>query len=71
LVQKEHENDILMQTLEISKKEQQRDGNNLAGNYSIKFIIDMGFTMEEAIMAFSAVGDDPDLMLQFLYSLNI
>ncbi len=71
LVQKEHENDILLQTLEISKKEQQRDGNNLAGNYSIKFIIDMGFTMEEAIMAFSAVGDDPDLMLQFLYSLNI
>jgi hypothetical protein len=29
----------------------------------------MGFTLEEAILAYSAVGEDPDLMLQYLYSM--
>lgn len=29
----------------------------------------MGFTEEEAVLAYSAVGSDPDHMLQYLYSL--
>ena len=62
---------MLKKTLENSKAENQIDRGNINGNYSVKFIIDMGFTLEEAIMAYSAVGDDPDLMLQYLYSLNI
>lgn len=37
---------------------------------SIQFILEMGFTLEEAILAYSAMGEDPDLMLQYLYSLN-
>ena len=71
LIYKEYENDLLKKTLENSKAENQIDRANINGNYSVKFIIDMGFTLEEAIMAYSAVGDDPDLMLQYLYSLNI
>lgn len=38
---------------------------------SVQFIIDMGFTFEEAIMALSVVGDDPELMLNYLYSVNL
>ena len=67
---KDHENDLLEKTLEKSKQDHKNE-QNLGGNYSVQFIIDMGFTTEEAIMAYSAVGDDPDLMLQYLYSLNL
>jgi hypothetical protein len=42
----------------------------LNDNLSIKFILEMGFTLEEAVIAYSAVGDDPDHMLQYLYSFN-
>ncbi len=37
---------------------------------SVQFIIEMGFTFEEAIMALSVVGEDPELMLNYLYSVN-
>jgi hypothetical protein len=30
----------------------------------------MGFSFEDAILAMSAVGDDPELMLQYIYSIN-
>ena len=69
LIYKDHENELLQKTLEKSKEDHKNE-QILGGNYSIQFIIDMGFTTEEAIMAYSAVGDDPDLMLQYLYSLN-
>jgi len=70
LIYKQHENEILKKTL-VQSKQEHKNETNLSANYGVQFIIDMGFTMEEAIMAFSAVGDDPDLMLQYLYSLNI
>jgi hypothetical protein len=44
---------------------------DLTNHPSIRFIIDMGFTLEEAVIAYTAVGEDPDLMLQYLYSLNM
>jgi len=64
-----NEEKILKQTLEKSKNEY-KDQQDLALNYNIQFIVDMGFLLEDAVMAYSAVGDDPDLMLQYLYSLN-
>jgi len=58
----------------------QEIGCNLNTNYdndnnndispSIKFIIEMGFSIDDAILAMSAVGDDPELMLQYIYSVN-
>ena len=67
------EEEILNSVLEISKKEiinidNKNNSNTLSP--SIQFIIEMGFTTEEAIMAISAVGDDPELMLQYLFTLN-
>lgn len=43
--------------------------NSTSGN-SINFVVEMGFTVEEATIAFTAVGSDPELMLQYLYSLQ-
>lgn len=37
---------------------------------SVNFILEMGFNIEEATIALTAVGNDPDLMLQYLYSMN-
>jgi hypothetical protein len=47
------------------------DEMDLTTHPSILFLIDSGFTIEEAVTAYSAVGEDPDLMLQYLYSLNL
>ncbi len=58
------EQEMLKSAIELSKKETE---SNLDQN--IQFIIDMGFSEEEAVLAYSAVGDDPDHMLQYLYSL--
>jgi len=66
---KKNEEKLLKQTLEQSKNEYKAQ-QDLAVNYNIQFIVDMGFLLEDAVMAYSAVGDDPDLMLQYLYSLN-
>ena len=71
LIYKDHENEILEKILEKSKLEIKKENTHQNANYSVQFIIDMGFTMEEAVMAYSAFGNDPDLMLQYLYSLNI
>jgi thiamine pyrophosphokinase len=57
------EQEILKSVLEMSKKEIP----NI--DQAIQFIIEMGFTEEEAVLAYSAVGGDPDHMLQYLYSL--
>ncbi len=73
------EDEILKSVLEISIKDKNKTDDihenkyeeNIAEIPSIKFVIEIGFTLEEAIMAYSAVGEDPDLMLQYLYSLNI
>lgn len=62
------EEQILKSIIEESKKDtysQQRQDQN-----SVNMIIEMGFTLEEATLALSAVGNDADLMLQYLYSLN-
>ena len=67
--------EILKSVLELSINEKTNSLSNQRGSYgnvteipSVKFIIDMGFTLEEAIIAYSAVVEDPDLMLQYLYS---
>ena len=45
---------------------------NVNSNFSpsIQFVIEMGFSFDDAVMAMSAVGDDPELMLQYIYSVN-
>jgi hypothetical protein len=63
------ENDLIKQAIEMSIKESTETESNR--NQSIQFVMDMGFTLEEAVLAFSAVGGDPDHMLQYLYSLNL
>lgn len=74
------EQDLLNSVLEMSKKEIPKtyeynnsniSGQDLTTHPSILFIIEMGFTTEEAILAYSAVGEDPDIMLQYLYSLSL
>jgi len=68
------EEELLKKTLELSKKENKNNNFGFSGNKeeeSIQFIIEQGYTMEEAVMAISAVGYDPELMLKFLYSHNI
>jgi hypothetical protein len=75
------EEDLLKSVLEMSKKEipkiiydnisPNKSEQDMTTHPSIMFILEMGFTMEEAILAYSAVGEDPDLMLQYLYSLNM
>jgi len=71
------EEELFKSVIEISKKDTNIDNrfiNNQSNEQkispSVQFIIDMGFTFEEAIMALSAVGDDPEIMLNFLYSVN-
>jgi OTU domain-containing protein 5 len=64
------ENDLIKQAIEMSIKETATD-TETKQNQAIQFVVEMGFTLEEAVLAFSAVGGDPDLMLQYLYSLNI
>ena len=32
----------------------------------LKVVIDAGFSLEEATQAYSAVGDNPDLMISYL-----
>jgi hypothetical protein len=67
--------DILNSVIEQSKyessmgKKENYNQSDLTTHPSVKFILEMGFTLEEAILAYSAVGDDPDLMLQYLYSM--
>jgi hypothetical protein len=63
------ENDLIKQAIEMSIKD--TTNNEVNSNQSLQFVIDMGFTLEEAVLAFSAVGGDPDHMLQYLYSLNL
>jgi hypothetical protein len=73
------EDEILKSVLELSIQDKRKTADknlnkneeNITEIPAIKFVIEIGFTLEEAIMAYSAVGDDPDLMLQYLYSLNI
>ena len=62
-----NEQDILNSVIEQSKRESA--DTDLTSHPSIRFIIEMGFTIEEAILAYSAVGEDPDHMLQYLYSM--
>ena len=62
----EYEPAIINQVLKDSQNDNNYN-NNIFEN-SINFIIESGFTQEEAIMAYSVVGSDPDLMLQYLYS---
>lgn len=72
------EEELIQSVLEMSKNENNisntkylyNTSNNNSVLPSIQFIVDMGFTSEEAIMALSAVGEDPELMLQYLFSLN-
>ena len=45
-------------------------GNSTNSENSINFVVEMGFTVEEATIAYTAVGSDPELMLQYLYSLQ-
>lgn len=63
--------------LESILKESRKDikNNNLDSqnnNYQniILSVIEMGFNEEEVMLAYSAVGGDIDLILQYLYSLN-
>jgi len=73
------EDEILKSVIELSIQDKRKTADiNVNKNEekiteipAIKFVIEIGFTLEEAIMAYSAVGDDPDLMLQYLYSLNM
>ena len=65
---------IINQVIEESKldlKNQILSSNN-DYNYQniINFVIENGFTEEEAIIALSAVGNDIDMILQYLYSQN-
>lgn len=73
------EEELLKSVMEISKKENKNKfedvvSDNINANNelspSIKFIIEMGFSFDDAVMAMSAVGDDPELMLQYIYSAN-
>jgi uncharacterized UBP type Zn finger protein len=72
------EEELLNSVIEMSKKEANINSTNSikvhndqqAISPSVRFIIDMGFTFEDAIMALSVVGDDPELMLDYLYSVN-
>jgi hypothetical protein len=43
---------------------------NYIENQSIKVVVEMGFTLEEATLAFTYAGSDVDLMLQYIYSLQ-
>jgi hypothetical protein len=72
------ENELFNSVLELSKKEAQNNKYlsskkevDLTIHPSVLFIQEMGFTLEEAILAYSAVGEDPEHMLQYLYSLNM
>ena len=66
------EQEILNSVLELSKKETTIENTHNFNNHpSIQFIVEMGFTIEEAVLAYSAVGEDPELMLQYLYSLML
>ena len=44
--------------------------NDFDMNDSIQTIVDMGFSLEDAVMAYSFIGSDVDLMLQYIYSMN-
>ena len=53
---------------------QQQLNNNEIDYYSIPSIqtaLEFGFSLEDAILAYSLYGDSSDLMLQYLYSLNL
>jgi len=66
----ENDMDLLKSVMEESKKENKKE-YDLSIHPSILFVLDMGFTTEEAILAYSAVGEDPELMLQYLYSMQM
>lgn len=52
-------------------EEEATDKNDMGiNNKSIKAVVEMGFSIEEATLAFTYAGDDVDLMLQYIYSLN-
>lgn len=57
--------EILNNAISESKMSHKNDDNE-----TINFVIEMGFTLEEATLALSAVGPDPELMLQYLYSIS-
>lgn len=69
------EEEIIKSALELSLNEQNKTNmfkeEKLEENSSVVFLLNMGFTIEEAIIAYSAVGSDVDLQLQYLYSLNL
>lgn len=57
--------EILNNAISESKYTQKTDYSE-----TINFVVEMGFTLEEATLALSAVGPDPELMLQYLYSIS-
>lgn len=65
---------VLESIINESKLEERNKSSfiNKEDNYQsiIQSVIDMGFAEEEVMMAYSAVGGDIDLILQYLYSLN-
>ena len=63
----EMESEMIDKALKMSKTEVNYEGDF---QQTINFVVEMGFTIEEATLAYSVVGDDAEKMLQYLYSLN-
>ena len=78
------EEELLKSVMEMSKKEneeniikEEKNITNINENFnlndfspSIQYILEMGFTFDDAVLAMSVVGDNPELMLQYIYSQN-
>jgi len=64
------EEELLKKVLEDSKKENKNAFTPNKQEDSIQFILEQGFTYEEAIMAYS-YSSDPVVMMEYLYSLNM
>ncbi|CAG9326059.1 unnamed protein product [Blepharisma stoltei] len=56
------EEDLIRMAMEESKREASQ--NFL--NPSIQIVVDSGFTMEQALGAWTVVGDDPNLMIEYI-----
>lgn len=57
-----------------SSSSQQPSNTNEVDYYSIPAIqtaLEFGFSLDDAVLAYSLYGDSSDLMLQYLYSLNL
>ena len=60
LSQVEDESELLRQALEVSKGEEVPE--------SVLFVMNSGFTLEQAMEAWHLVGDNPDQMIEYIFS---